>query len=215
MGYQDSKSVQFCIGVTGHRKIPDATIAAGAVKTAIDSEIDRLRTTLDRETSNVRAPHISLFSPIIQLSILSPLAEGADRLVARVVLSYPGAKLKAVLPLALEDYMEDFQLEESKYEFTNLFRLCEHPITLRTQRIREEQSAPEAQEDLRRDAYLRVGQYVVDHCDLLIALWDGEPSRGRGGTADIVQYARERNRRALRIWKGKYEMLIPGSALTY
>jgi hypothetical protein len=32
---------------------------------------------------------------------------------------------------------------------------------------------------------------VVDRCDALIAVWDGEKSRGRGGTAEIVGYAQE------------------------
>jgi hypothetical protein len=27
---------------------------------------------------------------------------------------------------------------------------------------------------------------------VLIALWDGQPSRGKGGTAEIVAYARQR-----------------------
>src|SRR5262249_19847988 len=35
------------------------------------------------------------------------------------------------------------------------------------------------------------GMETVNHCDLLLAVWDGEPARGRGGTAEIVAYARE------------------------
>ena len=44
--------------------------------------------------------------------------------------------------------------------------------------------------ETREKAYERVGRYVVDRCDVLIALWDGERSRGHGGTAEIVDYAR-------------------------
>ena len=40
----------------------------------------------------------------------------------------------------------------------------------------------------------KAGRYVVDHCDVLIALWDGKPSRGKGGTAEIIEYARKRGR---------------------
>ena len=47
-------------------------------------------------------------------------------------------------------------------------------------------------EEDRKRAYEQVGRHVVDHCDVLIAVWDGKPSRGRGGTAEIVAYARER-----------------------
>jgi hypothetical protein len=38
-------------------------------------------------------------------------------------------------------------------------------------------------------AYEAVGRFVVRHCDVLIAVWDGKPSNGRGGTAEIVHYA--------------------------
>jgi hypothetical protein len=44
----------------------------------------------------------------------------------------------------------------------------------------------------REDAYERAGRYVVDRSDAIIALWDGEPARGQGGTAAIVAYARKR-----------------------
>ena len=53
----------------------------------------------------------------------------------------------------------------------------------------------------------QVGQYVVDHCDVLIAVWDGQPARGRGGTAEIVQYAQEQNRPIIRVWGDAFEVL--------
>ena len=58
---------------------------------------------------------------------------------------------------------------------------------------------------MRRDAYANAGRYVVDHCDLLIAVWNGEPSRERGGTAEIVQYALKQNRPILRVWGDSFE----------
>ena len=48
--------------------------------------------------------------------------------------------------------------------------------------------------DTRVEAYEQAGQYVADHCDVLVALWDGRPATGRGGTEEIVQYARENKR---------------------
>ncbi len=41
----------------------------------------------------------------------------------------------------------------------------------------------------------KVGHYVLDNCDVLIAIWDGEPSRGQGGTAEIVEKARAMGRK--------------------
>jgi hypothetical protein len=32
---------------------------------------------------------------------------------------------------------------------------------------------------------------MVDRRDLLIAVWDGQPARGHGGTADVVQAAKD------------------------
>ena len=34
---------------------------------------------------------------------------------------------------------------------------------------------------------------VPDRSSVLVAVWDGQPSRGLGGTADVVAYARQRS----------------------
>jgi hypothetical protein len=81
------------------------------------------------------------------------------------------------------------------------------PVLLRTRRIENDSRDPANQAELRRDAYAHAGRYIVDHCDVLIAVWDGAPSRGRGGTAEIVQYALERNRPILRVWGDSFEVL--------
>ena len=42
----------------------------------------------------------------------------------------------------------------------------------------------------RDDAYLDCGMETVNGSDLLLAVWDGEAARGRGGTAEVIEYAR-------------------------
>ena len=49
--------------------------------------------------------------------VLSSLAEGADRLVARVAMEELSAELIAVLPMPQNEYERDFQTEELKAEF--------------------------------------------------------------------------------------------------
>jgi len=49
-------------------------------------------------------------------------------------------------------------------------------------------------------AYLAASQYLIDRCDLLVAVWDGSPPTGSGGTADAVAYAREQGRSTVRVW---------------
>lgn len=49
-------------------------------------------------------------------------------------------------------------------------------------------------------AYLAAGLAVVDRCDVLLAVWDGEPAAGKGGTADVVAYARSISRPVRILW---------------
>jgi len=49
-------------------------------------------------------------------------------------------------------------------------------------------------------AYYAAGQRVINQCDLLLAVWDGEPATGLGGTADIVRHAREKHKPVSVIW---------------
>jgi hypothetical protein len=43
----------------------------------------------------------------------------------------------------------------------------------------------------REGTYAEAGRVTVERCDALLAIWDGAPSRGVGGTADAVAEARD------------------------
>ncbi|EDY51731.1 hypothetical protein [Streptomyces clavuligerus] len=43
-------------------------------------------------------------------------------------------------------------------------------------------------------------ELLVDRCDELVAVWDGLPARGFGGTADAVAYARRTNTPVTVLW---------------
>jgi hypothetical protein len=150
------------IGVTGHRTLADPAALGSVVRSAIQGLIERF------------------LGPAADpaLVVISALAEGADRLVAREVLAGPDAALEAVLPLPAHEYLADFADETSRAEFAELLG--------RAQRVW--QAPPGSSRD---EAYERAGRRVVDRSDVLIALWDGQPSRGRGGTATVVSYARD------------------------
>lgn len=155
------------IGVTGHRKLAaEASLAA-----AVDAVLDGIERTAAADESGT-----------VRLTVLSPLAEGADRLVARRALAREGAELEAVLPMDEKEYAGDFRGNKSKAEFEKLLA-----------RARSVRRLPAAAS--RDETYAQAGRYVVDHCDVLIALWDGKPEEGRGGTAEVVRYARKRGRR--------------------
>jgi hypothetical protein len=46
----------------------------------------------------------------------------------------------------------------------------------------------------RTAAYEQAGHHVVQTCDVLVAIWDASPARGQGGSAEIVDYARQAGR---------------------
>jgi hypothetical protein len=121
-------------------------------------------------------------SGFVPLTCVSSLAEGADRLVAQRVLERPGAGLIVVLPLPAEDYATDFGSPESLQEFNDLLTAADEVVV-----------APSDPADPSREAaYERAGLAMLDRSDVLLALWDGQPARGRGGTAHIVEEAHER-----------------------
>jgi len=48
-------------------------------------------------------------------------------------------------------------------------------------------------------SFLNAGRYIVDSSDLVVAIWDGQPANGPGGTADIVDYCMELGRKVVHI----------------
>lgn len=115
------------------------------------------------------------------LEIWSSLAEGADRIVAGNMVAR-GAALIAVLPLAPHEYRLDFAAPDSQAEFDRFLGLAQ---TIRV---------VESIEPSREAAYEAAGLALLDAVDVLVAVWDGEAQRGRGGTAAIVDEARRRGR---------------------
>jgi len=187
------------IGVTGHRAITDQESIARKVKEILRSKIYEL---LENEISQEETPALTL-------TIVTPLAEGADRLIAKEVLKFPESDIEVVLPFAKDDYMQDFETEQSRQEFEELYRKSQKPIVLKNNLSAGALSTIERTE-ARNKAYEDVGRYVVTHCDVLIALWDGRPSRGRGGTAEIVAYAREEKRPLIIISTENLEHIVIG-----
>jgi hypothetical protein len=112
------------------------------------------------------------------LRFLSPLARGSDPLGAWEALEL-GYDMHVPMPFPQHDYELDFDTPDDLDEFHKLFP-SDGDKWLALDDDRELDS---------NRAYEAVGRYVVRHCDLLIAIWDGTPAAGRGGTADIVRFA--------------------------
>ncbi len=106
-----------------------------------------------------------------QLIGFSSLAAGTDQVFADAILER-GGKLTAVIPLS--DY-------EAHFEGDNL---AHYRKLLASAEVIELKSK---KQDSR--AFLDAGKWVAREAERLIAVWDGEPAEGAGGTGDIVAYA--------------------------
>jgi hypothetical protein len=174
------------IGVTGHRTLLEKEILSHRIKEVLERKIIDL---FDKESKKLLK---SSYHTPIGYSILTPLAEGADRLVAHEVLKFPHSNMDVVLPVDKEDYLKTFESQESQQEFEELLKRSRRSITLR-EKMLQNSNLEVSSSETRQKSYQDVGQYLVDHCDVLIALWDNKESRGRGGTAEIVEYAKKKN----------------------
>lgn len=124
---------------------------------------DRFGEILDRLTARYS------YTPLV---LLSALAEGADTIAAQEALARDIPVL-ACLPLPPDEYEKDFT-GEGAAQFRDLLSRCTRVSVV-------------ARSENRERAYAEAGAYIAYYSALLVAFWDGDPSRGHGGTADIVQ----------------------------
>ncbi len=159
------------IGVTGHR----LNRISPAMAALLPEKCEQALAAILKAWADARPAAVDAEEPPL-VRVISPLAEGADRMVARAGLAM-GAELVCPLPFHAEEYRQDFASEESKREFDAL--LARASAVFEAGGRREHAAA----------AYERAGQIVVEQSDVLIAVWDGEASRGRGGTAQMMDEA--------------------------
>lgn len=110
-----------------------------------------------------------------EVILISPLADGADRLVVYEAMKL-GIKYIAALPMQKKLYKDDFDTT-SKLEFEKLLKNAERVLTISHTKpfIRDRQ-------------YELVGRYISNNCNILFALWDGKQNGFIGGTGEIVKY---------------------------
>ena len=103
---QNSFAIPLVVAVTGHRDL-------------VPSETPGIRDRVRRLFENLQQsyPHRSLHA-------MSPLAEGADQLVAEVALEL-GIELTVALPMPKHLYLQDFDTPESRARFESL---CDRAI---------------------------------------------------------------------------------------
>lgn len=131
-----------------------------------------VESTINRELDTLATP----------LMAVSSLAIGADQLFASLVLRR-GGQIYAVIPFP--EYERTFGPEDVA-AYRQILAKASSVEILQTVGTDE-------------DAYLAAGRRIVELVDLMFAIWNGHPAKGKGGTADIVAYAIERGTRLIHI----------------
>jgi hypothetical protein len=122
---------------------------------------------------------------------LSSVAEGGDQVFIAQARAL-GMSWHAILPLPKAEFAKDFPAAEWA-DVERILDAAEHVRVITENGSRE-------------DAYLDCGMATVDGADVLLAVWDGEPARGRGGTGDVVAYARSLGRPLVLVNANTYEV---------
>lgn len=110
---------------------------------------------------------------------LSSIAAGSDAHFARAALRLR-MTWHAVLPFPPGEFKKDFD-DAGWREAEGLLAEAEQVRVM-------------AEAGSREDAYLDAGIETVNESDVLLAVWNGAAARGKGGTADVIEYARELGR---------------------
>lgn len=196
----------FTIAITGHQDIAPAS--ADALQREVGALLDAAREQLlaRQQATAIDAPRD------VELRFVSALAPGADQIGAKAALDparrAQGWRLHALLPFSRKvcvslarkallkrqveqaekgTLLTDADIEQAVAGIGTLAQQADQLFEL-------DDWQPVAEGKQERDwqsrRYATIGQMLVRQADLMIALWDGSPPRGRGGTADVVTEAR-------------------------
>jgi hypothetical protein len=152
----------FIFGVSGHRDL-------------VPADLPQLRAQLEIIFSRFRSAY-----PEAAFQLLSPLAEGADRLAAELALAR-GIKLLVPMPMAQEEYERDFADPASLDDFRRLLAAAE--LNWQIPNESEPTKGTLSANDARAEKYAAVGDYIARKSHVLILLWDGRDNEKIGGTA--------------------------------
>jgi hypothetical protein len=203
-------SFRLRIGVIGHVDVPDDAELRGAISQAVELAIEQVkeaafgrkpgskRRVIERIKDAVfrRKADTKRDATKFTLTVVSALAEGADRIVTDVVFQRPDSKLITVLPVYQEDkdvYLRDFKSDASRDTFQGWYDRAWRYISPSSGDI-PRGAAGYTKEDRDQGSWW-AATAVVRNCDVLIALWDREGEHGTAGTGDVIRWLRKRDRR--------------------
>ncbi|TLS43371.1 hypothetical protein FE633_25825 [Streptomyces montanus] len=117
------------------------------------------------------------------LVVVTCLADGPDTWCAYEALAHAGS-IEAVIPA------EDYRSVLPTRHHADFDHLLSHASTVRRTGLATSDG----------HAFMVAGELMLDDIDALLAVWDGLPAHGYGGTADVVAEAGKRGIPVNRVW---------------
>ncbi len=156
------------IGISGHRDL-------------LHSHMEENLTILKGHLLKLKREHSDK-----ELIVLTPLADGADRLIAKVA-SELNIVYDVILPMPKELYINDFS-KDSKKEFDYFLNQAQ---TIKTIKLYAANTLDLISKSSihRSFQYRQMGRRIVDLADEMIIISDGVKNDKMGGTEDIAEYA--------------------------
>jgi hypothetical protein len=168
------------IGITGHVNLDP-------------EEITKLQPAVKKAINFIEQQY-----PLHYLTVFSPLAMGADRLVARELLKIEASRLIAILPYNRDRYENEFGTADdfrSDPVGTELRSELDYWLSNRALEIIEMSPSP-----TRRASYLKAGRFIAEHSNVIIVVWDGSQYASTSITAQIAARAEELKIPICHIW---------------
>jgi hypothetical protein len=172
--------LELAVGIVGHRlnKIP------AAARTRIEQQLSSIFAQIDELAGREFARHPTV-AGACGVRLVSNLAEGTDQIA--IMLRPKGWAVDAILPFPRERYLMDFAPAHAsggidrRPEFEAALAQADSLVEL------------PAQDDVLL-GYERAGELLLQRCKVLVAVWDGAPRVGRGGTEAVIAAARAAER---------------------
>ena len=155
------------VGVTGHRDIDKEQ------KLQLKTKVCEILSEIKNNNSDSR------------VVVMSGMAIGADMICAEAAIEM-NCTLSAALPMEVSEFRKDFSAEDVQ-DFDRLIAQTDEIF-----------SVTECFSDKlpRTSYYVKLGEYLVEHSNILLALWDGDEKHCLpGGTTDVVRMAHEKNKK--------------------
>lgn len=195
------------VGVTGKRKLSTGTQERVTIELA--QVFEALAQVLS-DTWEKNRPVLSDEPPVLR--IICGLAEGADWLAAQVAVDRANGKrptktkcetrLAAILPFWREEFIKDFEFDPNREKgqdrrtpeelkavvayFDGLLGEARKTAVLE---LHDEDLLATGNPDNRDLAYVALRDLLVQHSDVLVAVFDETDERKPGGSADVTQVA--------------------------